>query len=86
MSKTPEQRIAHLEAQLARAKEEARKKRTRRLIQAGAAFEPVLDEWESLDDTTRRNFTTAIVGKIRVLASRGPASPPPEPPTPADAP
>ncbi|HEL4410851.1 TPA: hypothetical protein UNJ94_004462 [Stenotrophomonas maltophilia] len=84
--KTPAQKIAALEAQLARAKDEARRLRTRRLIQAGAVFEPVLDEWESLDEITRRNFGHTIAEKVRILASRGPVSPPPAPPSPADAP
>jgi len=83
--KTPAQKIAALEAQLARAKDEARRLRTRRLIQAGAVFEPVLDEWESLDEITRRNFGHTIAEKVRILASRGPVSPPPAPPSPADA-
>lgn len=82
---TPAQKIAALEAQLAKAKDEARRLRTRRLIQAGAVFEPVLDEWESLDEITRRNFGHTIAEKVRILASRGPVSPPPGPPSPADA-
>lgn len=82
---TPAQKIAAREAQLAKAKDEARRLRTRRLIQAGAVFEPVLDEWESLDEITRRNFGHTIAEKVRILASRGPVSPPPAPPSPADA-
>lgn len=39
--RTPEQKIAELQSKLARAKEQERKERTRRLIRAGVMFEPV---------------------------------------------
>lgn len=72
MAKTSEQKIADLEAKLARAKAEARRKRTRRLIQAGAFFEPFLSEWEALPETHRRNIATAIRARVAELAKSTP--------------
>lgn len=63
--KTHEQTIATLEAKLARAKEAARKARTRRLIQAGAHFEPFLSEWEALTDDQRKAFAAQLGKAVR---------------------
>ncbi len=63
--KTHEQQIAALEAKLARAKEAARKARTRRLIQAGASFEPFLSEWEALPDAQRKMFAAQLGKAVR---------------------
>ena len=76
MAKTPEQRIADLEAQLARAKEQARKQRTRRLIQAGAFFEPFLSEWEALPEATRWKISEQVGARVRGMGQgEAPAQP-----------
>lgn len=69
--KTPEQTIAALEAKLARAKEAARKVRTRRLIQVGAFFEPYLTEWEALTDDERRAYAGRLGKALRDKAQGG---------------
>ncbi len=68
--KTPEQRINELQLQLARAKDNARRKRAHRLIIAGSIFEPVLNELEGLDKETRHKLASHIVDAVRKVADK----------------
>lgn len=68
--KTPEQRIATLEAQLAKAKEQQRKARTRELIQLGAMVEKLGPALRSLTDAERQRFITNTLRQFDALAGR----------------
>lgn len=67
---TASQRIAKLEAQLAKAKDQARKERTRRLIIAGTYFESVLDDWESLPENDRQHLANKMREAITHQAAK----------------
>jgi hypothetical protein len=62
--KTPSQRIALLEAKLARAKADERKQRTRRLIEVGAMLEPLGERVAALTAEQSGNISS-----VRVLAN-----------------
>ncbi len=71
--KTPEQLIADYSAKIARAKEQARKARTRRLIQAGAYFEFFLAEWEQLPEADKRQLASGVATAVRNRLNKPPA-------------
>lgn len=68
--KTPEQRIATLEAQLAKAKEQQRKARTRELIQLGAMVEKLGPGLRSLTDAERQRFIANTLQQFWALVGR----------------
>ena len=68
--KTPEQRIATLEAQLAKAKEQQRKARTRELIQLGAMLEQLGPKVRELTDAERKMFITRTLQAFDALVGR----------------
>jgi hypothetical protein len=65
-TKTPSQRIALLEAKLARAKADERKQRTRRLIEVGAMLEP-LGERAALTAEQRKYFISRVLANWEAL-------------------
>lgn len=67
-TRTPEQRIAALEAKLAKAKDDARKKRTRNLIEVGAMLEPLGDRVRALTTEQRATFIKATLVHFDRLA------------------
>lgn len=67
--KTIEQRIATLEARLARAKEQARKARTRELIQLGAMLEPLREKLFALTPEQRAAVAKTIIDNFDKLAA-----------------
>lgn len=66
--RTPEQRIATLEAQLAKAKEQQRKARTRELIQLGAMVEKLGPKLRTLTDQQRKRFIERTLEHFDKLA------------------
>lgn len=68
--KTPEQRIASLEAQLAKAKEQQRKARTRELIQLGAMLEQLGPKVRELTDAERKLFIVRTLQAFDALVGR----------------
>lgn len=67
-TKTPSQRIALLEAKLARAKADERKQRTRRLIEIGAMLEPLGERVAALTPEQRKYFINRVLGNFEALA------------------
>jgi len=67
-TRTPRQRIAVLEAKLARAKADERKQRTRRLIEVGAMLEPLGERVAALTAEQRKYFIGRVVANFEALA------------------
>jgi hypothetical protein len=66
--KTPSQRIALLEAKLARARIcDERKQRTRRLIEVGAMLEPLGERVAALTAEQRKYFTSRVLANWEAL-------------------
>jgi hypothetical protein len=65
--KTPSQRIALLEAKLARAKADERKQRTRRLIEVGAMLEPLGERVAALTAEQRKYFISRVLANWEAL-------------------
>jgi hypothetical protein len=66
-TKTPSQRIALLEAKLARAKADERKQRTRRLIEVGAMLEPLGERVAALTAEQRKYFISRVLANWEAL-------------------
>jgi hypothetical protein len=66
-AKTPSQRIALLEAKLARAKADERKQRTRRLIEVGAMLEPLGERVAALTAEQRKYFISRVLANWEAL-------------------
>jgi hypothetical protein len=67
-TKTPSQRIALLEAKLARAKADERKQRTRRLIEGGAMLEnPLGERVAALTAEQRKYFISRVLANWEAL-------------------
>jgi len=67
MTTTPRQRIAVLEAKLARAKADERKQRTRRLIEVGAMLEPLGERVAALTAEQRKYFIGRVLANWDAL-------------------
>ena len=72
--KTPDQVIADLTAKLARAKDAARKQRTRRLIQLGASFDGIAEDWQRLTDDQRATLVRQVTDRVRALLTAQPSN------------
>ena len=69
-TKTPSQRIALLEAKLARAKADERKQRTRRLIEVGAMLEPLGERVAALTAEQRKYFISRVLANWDALMGK----------------
>jgi hypothetical protein len=70
-TKTPSQRIALLEAKLARAKADERKQRTRRLIEVGAMLEPLGERVAALTAEQRKYFISRGTNWEALMKTKG---------------
>jgi hypothetical protein len=66
-TKTPSQRIALLEAKLARAKADERKQRTRGLIEVGAMLKPLGERVAALTAEQRKYFISRVLANWEAL-------------------
>jgi len=69
MARTAEQRIASLEAKLAREKKRARAQRTRRLIENGAIFEKAAELIRTLPLEVQKNAFKQLAANAEKMAA-----------------
>lgn len=70
MARTAEQRIASLEAKLAREKKRARAQRTRRLIENGAIFEKAAELIRTLPLEVQKNAFKQLAANAEIYAGK----------------